>query len=59
MKKLRRKNYDGILSSKLCINVGLRTSQKVFGRPTSSYEVESTTAIIKYLQWSCAIENKC
>ena len=54
-----RNNYDGILLLKLCIYNGLRSSQKVFGRPTSLYEVESTMAIIKYLRRSCAVKNEC
>ena len=41
------------------INDSLSSSQTLFGRPTSSYEVEFAIAIIKYLQRSFAVKNKC
>ena len=40
-------------------NDSLSLSQTLFGRPTSSYEVEFATAIIKYLRRSFAVKNKC
>ena len=41
------------------INESRSSSQTLFGRPTSLYEVEFAIAIIKYLQRSFAVENKC
>ena len=38
------------------INGSLSSSQTPFGCPTSSYEVEFATTIIKYLRWSYAVK---